>query len=68
MLANTAIVYMSDNGEQHHSTVRDWPILVMGGRNMRLNLNGRTGIYPGIEVRDASNGPANRQVSNFLTA
>ena len=66
MLDNTAIVYMSDNGEQHHSTARDWPILVVGGRNMGLNLNGRTVIYPGTGVRDADNRPANRQVSNFF--
>jgi hypothetical protein len=66
MLDNTTIVYMSDNGEQHHSSARDWPILVVGGRNMGLNLNGRTVIYPGIDVKDASNGPANRQVSNFF--
>jgi hypothetical protein len=31
MLDHTAIVFMSDNGEQHHSEGREWPTLVVGG-------------------------------------
>jgi len=44
MLDIITIVSMSDNGEQHHFTARDWPILAMGRRDMGLNLNGRAVI------------------------
>ena len=58
MLDHTAIVFMSDNGEQHHSTASDWPMLLLGGNAMGLQTGGRTIIYPGIGR------PGHRQVSN----
>jgi hypothetical protein len=60
MLDHTAIVFMSDNGEQHHSTATEWPALVVGGNALGLKTDGRTVIYP-------ENGKANnRQVSNLF--
>lgn len=62
MLDHTAIVYMSDNGEQHHSTATEWPMLLLGGNALGLKTDGRTVIYP----RDGA--PANRQVSNAFNS
>lgn len=60
MLDHTAIVFMSDNGEQHHSTAAEWPTLVLGGNALGLRTDGRTVIYP--EMGQANN----RQVSNLF--
>jgi len=60
MLDNTAIVFMSDNGEQHHSTASEWPMLLLGGSAMGLQTGGRTLFYPGLGQG------SHRQVSNFF--
>ncbi|MEO1271516.1 MAG: DUF1552 domain-containing protein [Myxococcota bacterium] len=60
MLDHTAILYMSDNGEQHHSKAEEWPMLLVGGRNLGFKLDGQAVIYP-------NHGNANnRQVSNMF--
>ena len=48
MLDHTAIVYISDNGEQHHSTASEFPVLLLGGRGLGLRTEGRTIFYPGL--------------------
>ncbi len=58
MLDNTVIVYIGDNGEQHHSTASEFPVVLIGGSGMGLSLGGRTIVYPGL----SSDG--HRQVSN----
>jgi arylsulfatase A-like enzyme len=60
MLDHTIIVYMSDNGEQHHSRADEWPVLLIGGGALGLKTDGRTVIYPTIGK------PGNRQVSNLF--
>jgi hypothetical protein len=60
MLDHTAIVLMSDNGEQHHSEGREWPKLVLGGNALGLKTDGRTVVYP------AEGKARNRQVSNLF--
>ncbi|MGQ0504068.1 MAG: DUF1552 domain-containing protein [Myxococcaceae bacterium] len=60
MLDHTAIVFMSDNGEQHHSVGAEWPILLIGGNALGLRTDGRTVIYP--EAGETNN----RQVSNLF--
>ena len=60
MLDHTAIVYLSDNGEQHHSTAREWPMLLVGGNALGLKTDGRTVIFP------AEGSANNRQVSNLF--
>jgi hypothetical protein len=60
MLDHTMIVFMSDNGEQHHSTSSEWPIVVLGGNALGLKTDGRTVIYPALGAAN------NRQVSNFM--
>lgn len=60
MLDHTAIVFMSDNGEQHHSTAAEWPTLVLGGNALGLLTDGRTVIYPEMGQTN------NRQVSNLF--
>lgn len=60
VLDNTVIVYMSDNGEQHHSTAEEWPMLLVGGRKLGFQTDGRTVVYPRL-------GRGNhRQVSNLF--
>ena len=41
MLDNTAIIYMSDAGNEHHGNLSEWPFLVLGGCGNRLNIAGR---------------------------
>lgn len=60
MLDHTAILYLSDNGEQHHSTAVEWPMLMLGGNRLGLRTDGRTVVFP----RDGAT--ANRQVSNVF--
>ncbi|MEO5730398.1 MAG: DUF1552 domain-containing protein, partial [Byssovorax sp.] len=60
MLDNTIIVYLSDNGEKHHSEAREWPMLLVGGSNLGFKTDGRTVVYPGW------NNPNNRQASNLF--
>jgi hypothetical protein len=59
MLDNTVIVYLSDNGETHHSSAEEWPLLMVGGQAMGFLNDGRTTVFPG--VRESTN----RQLSNF---
>ena len=59
MLDNTLIVYLGDNGEQHHSTASDFPILLLGGRGLGRSGLGETLIYPGLEA------DRHRQLSNL---
>ena len=61
MLDNTVIVYISDNGEQHHSTASEFAVLLMGGRALGLQTGGRTIVYPGVDT----GGAGHRQVSNL---
>ncbi|MCB0354790.1 MAG: DUF1552 domain-containing protein, partial [Bdellovibrionales bacterium] len=46
MLDNTVIVYLSDNGEKHHSNAHEWPMLVIGGANHGFGPGNRTLVYP----------------------
>lgn len=59
VLDHTVIVFVGDNGEQHHSTASDFPVLLLGGAGMGLRTGGRTIIYPGL----GSDG--HRQLSNL---
>lgn len=59
MLDHTVIVFLGDNGEQHHSTASEFPIVVMGGAALGLELGGRTVAYPGIDAG------GHRQLSNL---
>lgn len=58
MLDHTVFVYIGDNGEQHHSTASEFPVVLIGGRGLGLKTGGRTIAYPGL----SANG--HRQVSN----
>ncbi|MEQ8280786.1 MAG: DUF1552 domain-containing protein [Deltaproteobacteria bacterium] len=58
MLDHTAIVFIGDNGEQHHSTASEFPIVVIGGGALG-HAAGQTVVYPGL----SSDG--HRQVSNL---
>lgn len=60
MLDNTLMLYMSDNGEKHHSQAEEWPMLLMGGSEMGFQTDGRSVVFP---KRGNDN---NRQVSNVF--
>lgn len=60
MLDNTLMLYMSDNGEKHHSQAEEWPILLLGGSGLGFNTDGRSVVYP----RNGHDN--NRQVSNLF--
>lgn len=61
MLDNTLIVFMSDNGEQHHSQAIEWPVLLVGGSNMGFFSDGRTTVFPSLQ-----GGAGHRQMSNLF--
>lgn len=60
MLDHTAIVFMSDNGDNHHSTAANWPMLLLGGERLGLRTGGRTLLVPSVE------GQGNLRVSNLF--
>ena len=60
MLDHTLIVLMSDNGETHHSSAHEWPLLLLGGQALGVATDGRSLAYPGV------NNSENRQLSNFF--
>jgi Protein of unknown function (DUF1552) len=61
MLDNTVIVFIGDNGEQHHSTASEFPVVLVGGKGLGLDTGGRTIVYPGVD----SGGANHRQISNL---
>ena len=46
LLDNTAIIYLSDSGNEHHGNLSEWPYLVIGGTGGRLKIAGRYIQYP----------------------
>lgn len=46
MLDNTMIIYLSDTGEAHHSARKEWPFVIVGGRNHKMKTAGRYLRYP----------------------
>jgi hypothetical protein len=61
MLDNTVIVFIADNGEQHHATGSEFPVVLIGGSNLGLSTGGRTIVYPGVDTGDTGH----RQISNL---
>jgi len=60
LLDHTVLVYVGDNGETHHATADEFPVLLMGGGALGLRTGGRTLVYPGQNEM----GRGHRQVSN----
>jgi hypothetical protein len=60
MLDHTVIVYIGDNGEQHHSQALEFPVLLLGGRALGLRTGGRSVVYPGVRIART-----HRQLSNL---
>ena len=64
MLDHTVIVYLGDNGEQHHSTSSEWPLLFLGGGALGFQTDGRTVVYPGVTTGGANH----RQLSSAFVS
>lgn len=62
MLDHTLILYLSDNGEQHHSTAEEWPLLLVGGNALGFKTDGRSVVFPKVGEKN------NRQLSNVFNA
>lgn len=62
MLDNTLMLYMSDNGEKHHSNSEEWAMLLLGGDNLGFKTDGRSVVYP------KAGHPNNRQTSNMFNS
>jgi hypothetical protein len=60
MLDNTAIIFLSDNGETHHSSAIEFPVLMVGGQGLGFLNDGRTTVFPGVLNSE------NRQLSNLF--
>ncbi len=60
LLDHTVLVYIGDNGETHHATGEEFPVVLMGGGALGLRTGGRTLVYPGLDQF----GTGHRQVSN----
>jgi hypothetical protein len=61
LLDHTVLVYIGDNGETHHATADEFPVVAMGGGALGLRTGGRTLVYPGLDRF----GSGHRQVSNL---
>ncbi|MEM1028718.1 MAG: DUF1552 domain-containing protein [Myxococcota bacterium] len=60
MLDHTAVLYLPETGEQHHSTASEFPSLLIGGESLGLTPGGRTLAYPGLGAS------GHRQLSNLM--
>jgi hypothetical protein len=61
MMDNTLIVYMSDAPDTHHSTCYEWPLVIVGNIDGKLNLGGKYINYPGYGK------PGHRSVGSLYT-
>lgn len=61
LLDHTVLVYIGDNGETHHATAEEFPVVVMGGGALGLRTGNRSIAYPGLDQF----GMGHRQVSNL---
>ncbi|QOV91949.1 DUF1552 domain-containing protein [Humisphaera borealis] len=52
MLDNTVIVYLSDSGEQHHPSLYEWPVVLIGGLGGKLRTAGRFLELPGYGQKE----------------
>ncbi len=61
MLDHTLIVYLSDAAEAHHSTCREWPLILLGNLGGRLKTGDRYLCYPKYGE------PGHRTMGNLYT-
>jgi len=57
---SAATPFTATHFRQHHSTAPEFPVVLIGGKNLGLSTGGRTIVYPGVD----SGGSGHRQVSN----
>ena len=46
MLDNTLIVYLSDSGDGHHPSLKEWPVVLIGNLGGKLKTAGRYLRFP----------------------
>lgn len=52
MLDNTLIVYMSDSGDSHHPSLKEWPVVLIGNLSGKLKTEGRYLRFPKYQAKD----------------
>jgi hypothetical protein len=59
---NTLVIYLADGGEQHHSNFKEWPAVLVAGKNIPIQTapGGRSIIYPRLGADN------HRQLSNLF--
>ncbi|MEZ6142308.1 MAG: DUF1552 domain-containing protein [Zavarzinella sp.] len=61
MLDNTLIIYLSDSGEQHHPSLYEWPVVLLGNLGGKIAKPGRYLELPGYGQKN------HRTLANFYT-
>lgn len=61
LLDHTVLVWIGDNGETHHASADEFPVVLVGGSALGLRGGNRTIVYPGQDRM----GAGHRQVSNL---
>jgi hypothetical protein len=59
MLDNTLIVYLSDSGDSHHPSLKEWPVVLIGNLGGKLKTEGRYLRFP------AYGGKGHRTMANL---
>lgn len=59
LLDHTVLVYVGDNGETHHASGTEFPVVLIGGSALGLSPGGRTIVYPRLGTA------GHRQISNL---
>jgi len=62
VLDQTLIVYLSDSGESHHPSLKEWPVVLLGNLGGKLKTAGRYLHYPSYQMR------GHRTMSNLYLA
>jgi len=52
MLDNTLIVYLSDSGDSHHPSLKEWPVVLIGNLGGKLKTGGRYLRFPKYQAKN----------------
>jgi hypothetical protein len=52
MLDNTLIIYLSDSGDSHHPSLKEWPVVLIGNLGGKLKTEGRYLRFPKYQAKN----------------